>query len=502
LVVALGIARLQAVEIGYGIDHNGPIQDAAADSSPNTTVYTFTVPHDFTVNDMRFRFSAWHSFVTDLKASLKSPDGTTVELFSRIGFDGGLFGDTCFEDVVFRDDAADSIGRPAQGSDPGTDFGPWSGDYRPEVESLAAFNGVSAKGTWELIITDTEIQDTGYVYSPSDDTDILPMSQPRFGVASGTSLVFQTDAIDLEPIEQWRSDQFGTPANAGDAEDGFDADRDGSPNLIEYGFGRDPRSALGGDGAAGLPKPRIDRPADRLALEINLPSPAPPDVVYEVMASSDLMNWKKIAFKAGAGSWVNLGGAVEVGPVIDGRQIVRIHDSVPMSGNPVRVMHLRINNELAGFDPGLKPIEQWRFAQFGSAENAGEAANDFDFDGDGTPNVIEYGLGRDATSAAGDNGAAGLPDPEIDTGADRLVMVMDLPSATPSDLIYEVQASGDLVQWTTGARKDGSGEWVNLGGSIVEGPVIGGRQIVRAHDSVDITGNPLRMMRLHVTELP
>ena len=102
----------------------------------------------------------------------------------------------------------------------------------------------------------------------------------------------------------------------------------------------------------------------------------------------------------------------------------------------------------------------------------------------------------------GDNGVAGLPDPEIDTGADRLVLVMDLPGTTPSDLTYEVQVSSDLVNWTTIARKNGSGAWSDLGGSVVEGPVIGGRQLVRAHDSVNITGNPRRMMRLHVTELP
>ena len=46
----------------------------------------------------------------------------------------------------------------------------------------------------------------------------------------------------LTALETWRQTHFGTTANSGDAADGFDFDKDGLVNLLEFGFGLDPKA--------------------------------------------------------------------------------------------------------------------------------------------------------------------------------------------------------------------------------------------------------------------
>lgn len=48
----------------------------------------------------------------------------------------------------------------------------------------------------------------------------------------------------------------------------------------------------------------------------------------------------------------------------------------------------------------LTPVEQWRLEAFGVLKNTGEAANTADADGDGLPNLIEYGIGSDPKDAS------------------------------------------------------------------------------------------------------
>ena len=50
--------------------------------------------------------------------------------------------------------------------------------------------------------------------------------------------------------------------------------------------------------------------------------------------------------------------------------------------------------------PPTTAIEDWRFTHFGTHENSGEAADDFDADGDGVSNLIEYATGSDPNDAS------------------------------------------------------------------------------------------------------
>lgn len=49
---------------------------------------------------------------------------------------------------------------------------------------------------------------------------------------------------------------------------------------------------------------------------------------------------------------------------------------------------------------GPVTIESWRQTHFGTTENSGNAANDFDFDNDGLVNLLEYAFGQDPTRAS------------------------------------------------------------------------------------------------------
>jgi hypothetical protein len=62
-----------------------------------------------------------------------------------------------------------------------------------------------------------------------------------------------TSAPPLSAIQTWRQTHFGTTANAGDAADTFDFDRDGVPNLVEFAFGLDPKSG----GSLQLPQAQL-----------------------------------------------------------------------------------------------------------------------------------------------------------------------------------------------------------------------------------------------------
>ncbi len=329
------------VETTFAIDAGGAIQD------DTETTFTFTVPVSFTLTGARLRLALSHEFITDIDARLRSPSGTVVHLFELIGGDGPK--NTFLADVVFRDDASEDIGRSAQGNDPGTNAGPWVTDYRCQADQFFngsslppqvfnAFAGEDAQGTWQLMVRDHESGDTGYVYASGDDTSAYPL----WGSTMGTAITFLSGAPVFSPLQEWRLEHFGTPLSSGAAANEFDAEKDDSGNLLEYALDRDPQSGVGFDGTAGLPSGGFDSTHNRLVIEMNLPSPTPAEVLYEIRASSNLNGWATIAEKMGTGSWTDNGsGAVIVeGTVMSGRQIVQVRDVV--TGATRRMLQLRV----------------------------------------------------------------------------------------------------------------------------------------------------------------
>jgi subtilisin-like proprotein convertase family protein len=95
-----------------------------------------------------------HTYVADLKISLKAPDNTTVVLINHIGGGGDNFTGTCMA-------MNGTSGYVVMGA------APFSGTYIPEG-SLNLFNtGIDPNGIWELCIIDEVPVDAGFFNSAS-----------------------------------------------------------------------------------------------------------------------------------------------------------------------------------------------------------------------------------------------------------------------------------------------------------------------------------------------
>ncbi len=98
------------------------------------------------ISDLNVRLNITHTWDSDLAAVLVAPDGTEIVLFDGVGGSGDNFNNTLFDDEA-------SIGI-------GSGVAPFTGSYRPQ-ESLTAFDGKNANGTWKIQITDFASGDTG-----------------------------------------------------------------------------------------------------------------------------------------------------------------------------------------------------------------------------------------------------------------------------------------------------------------------------------------------------
>jgi subtilisin family serine protease len=112
-------------------------------------VSKLTINQDIPIRDLNVRVNASHSYTADVRMYLVGPDGTVVTLVNRRGGSSDHFANTTFDD-----EAGTGVWQGA---------GPWAGSFRPEG-LLSAFDGMSAKGTWHLVIEDTAMFDTGRLH--------------------------------------------------------------------------------------------------------------------------------------------------------------------------------------------------------------------------------------------------------------------------------------------------------------------------------------------------
>jgi phosphodiesterase/alkaline phosphatase D-like protein len=112
-----------------------------------------------------------------------------------------------------------------------------------------------------------------------------------YGTSNGSDAVFTTN----NNILGWRQLNFGTTANTGDAADNADPDHDGIVNLLEYGYGMNPKvrdSAL-------LPRPTYN--GNTLITSFNQPAGVN-DVTYGAEVSTSLQSWSPIADSGSGGA--------------------------------------------------------------------------------------------------------------------------------------------------------------------------------------------------------
>ncbi len=135
---------------------NVPITIDAA--SVNTATSTLTVPGSGVISDANITVQINHTWTGDLSATLTSPSGAVLQLFSQPGVPASSFG--CDGDninVTFDDQASATADDFENGCGNAPAF---SGSYQP-ISPLSALNGTNYTGTWTLKVTDNYAEDGG-----------------------------------------------------------------------------------------------------------------------------------------------------------------------------------------------------------------------------------------------------------------------------------------------------------------------------------------------------
>jgi hypothetical protein len=87
----------------------------------------------------------------------------------------------------------------------------------------------------------------------------------------------------------------------------------------------------------------------------------------------------------------------------------------------------------------LPALDSWRLIHFGTTADTGDAADDFDFDNDGHPNLVEFAFALDPKDAADRT----VPAPILNSGHMEMRFT---PPAGVSGITYGVQWSTTLQQ--------------------------------------------------------
>ncbi|MDQ3870464.1 MAG: M36 family metallopeptidase, partial [Chloroflexota bacterium] len=190
-----------------------PIPDANA-AGANSTI---NVPAGASIADLNVQIrDLRHSYVGDLKMTLKHPDGTTVTLMDRPG--AGTFGSSAddFIDLVLDDEATNQI-------DTIGTTGPITGSWKPD-QALAAFDGKPRAGTWTLNVSDNAGGDVGTLNSWGldfgDPTQCNASTPPPDAVTTAASAITTTGAtlngtIDPNGTATDYRFEYGTTASYG-----------------------------------------------------------------------------------------------------------------------------------------------------------------------------------------------------------------------------------------------------------------------------------------------
>ena len=149
----------------------------------------------------------------------------------------------------------------------------------------------------------------------------------------------------------------------------------------------------------------------------------------------------------------------------------------------------------ASTDPAHTPSENWRFTNFGTTNNTGNAADTSDPDRDGLNNLLEYALGSNPNS----NAASAAPEVSTATGKLKLAFTRNTDA---TDLILSVIAADSLTgPWSEIARSSNGAAFTAIApGALVSEPGAGTVRNVETTDIILISdpAHPKRFMRLEV----
>jgi uncharacterized repeat protein (TIGR01451 family) len=140
---------------------------------------TFVVPTTYIVGDVDLGVMLTHTYRSDLRITLQSPAGTTINVMLNVGGSGDNLHDR------FDDEAAANIStHNATVTDPTTPTAPpYSHSFQPTAP-LSAFDGQNAAGTWTMTLCDSVGADVG-IFNRAD----LFITSTSLSVAKTSSVV-------------------------------------------------------------------------------------------------------------------------------------------------------------------------------------------------------------------------------------------------------------------------------------------------------------------------
>ena len=143
------------------------------------------------------------------------------------------------------------------------------------------------------------------------------------------------------------------------------------------------------------------------------------------------------------------------------------------------------NNTITSTITTISPLDGWRSQYFGSSSNSGAAADTSSYTGDGVANLIKYAFGLNPTVPV----SGGLPEAKIMNN--RLAITFNRMKST-TDIVYEVQASGDLFGWGNSTVIWSSASVAYTGGG-------NDSESVTVQDTVSTDAANRRFMRLQIS---
>lgn len=145
----------------------------------------------------------------------------------------------------------------------------------------------------------------------------------------------------------------------------------------------------------------------------------------------------------------------------------------------------------------LTPIQQWRLQNFSDPSNAGDGADNNDFDKDGIANLMEYALGMDPRIPS----AAGLPTLGVVTvGANQHAALTVVRPLGATDVNYRFEVTADLLGFDAGSVYGPVGDVPsNAFTTEVSRTNNGSVETIVVRDNTPLSGSAKRFLRLKVT---
>lgn len=151
--VLLSGTAANAAQFQYSNTTTGAINDNG-NSCSGQLVRTFSVPTSYTIADVDIGILLDHTWRGDLRLTLISPAGTSVQFMRNTG------GNADNLNVLFDDEAAANISTHTTSDSTAGSVPPYSNSFIPRA-AFSAFDGQNAQGNWTLQICDSANQDTG-----------------------------------------------------------------------------------------------------------------------------------------------------------------------------------------------------------------------------------------------------------------------------------------------------------------------------------------------------